>query len=417
MADLFSSRFRRVSGTLAVILVAVCACGTSTAGSADTSPIHIALLTPLTGQWSNFGVFMSEGAKAGAAAVNASGGIMGRNLILDVVDTQGDPVDSIPAFQHELALNHPVAIVGPTDLEMHALQPLFDRIPIVDLYAGGDTSFDTNTDKWVFRINASDSELAVAEGLYATKMGYKTAAMVSSIVAGSQEITDKITKTLQKAGGKMAVVVSVTDGQPSYRSEVQKVLAVKPDVIFVQIAPSTAGTFFNNMREVNNLSIPVIGSDSSVTQDWLTAVTPAVMNKVLTSAVGSSTGGGGTAEFTKFFRQLFNKDPDAASNQYYDPMIALALAMTKAHSTSAADIQANLKVVCNPPGQLVTSYADALAALNAGKKINYDGASGPLDFNQYQNVFGAFDIVKANPDGTFKTIQTLSAADLLAAAS
>ena len=128
---------------------------------------------------------------------------MGRNLILDVVDTQGDPVDSIPAFQHELALNHPVAIVGPTDLEMHALQPLFDRIPIVDLYAGGDTSFDTNTDKWVFRINASDSELAVAEGLYATKMGYKTAAMVSSIVAGSQEITDKITKTLQKAGGKM----------------------------------------------------------------------------------------------------------------------------------------------------------------------------------------------------------------------
>ena len=211
--------------------------------------------------------------------------------------------------------------------------------------------------------------------------------------------------------------MSVTDGQPSYRSEVQKVLAVKPDVIFVQIAPNTAGTFFNNMREVNNLSIPVIGSDSSVTQDWLTAVTPAVMNKVLTSAVGSSTGGGGTAEFTKFFRQLFNKDPDAASNQYYDPMIALALAMTKAHSTSAADIQANLKVVCNPPGQLVTSYADALAALNAGKKINYDGASGPLDFNQYQNVFGAFDIVKANPDGTFNTIETLSAADLLAAAS
>jgi len=417
MADPISSRFRRFSGTLAVVMVAVCACGTSTAGSNDTSPIHIALLTPLTGQWANFGTFMSEGAKVGAAAVNASGGIMGRHLILDIVDTQGDPVDSIPAFQKEEALNHPVAIVGPTDLEMHALQPLFDRIPIVDMYAGGDTSFDTNTDKWVFRINASDSELAVAEGLYANKMGYKTAAMVSSVVAGSQEITDRITKTLQKAGGTMAAVVTVTDGEPSYRSEVQKVLAVHPDVIFVQIAPNTAGTFFNNMREVNNLSIPVIGSDSSVTQDWLTAVTPTVMNKVLTSVVGSSTGGGGTAEFTKFYQQLFNKGPDAATNQYYDPVVALALAMTKAHSTSAADIQANLTLVCNPPGQLVTSYADGLAALNAGKKINYDGASGPLDFNQYQNVFGAFDIVKANPDGTFKTLQTLSAADLLAAAS
>src|SRR5579872_5270144 len=256
MADPSSPRFPRVFGTLAVILLALCACGTSNAGSTDTSPIHVALLTPLTGQWSNFGVFMSEGAKTGAAAVNASGGIMGRPLVLDIVDTQGDPVDSIPAFQKELALNHPVAIVGPTDLEMHALQPLFDRIPIVDMYAGGDTSFDTNKDKWTFRINASDSELAVAEGVYANKMGYKTAAMVSSVVAGSQEITDKIAQTLGKAGGKMAVVVTVTDGQPSYRSEVQKVLAVKPDVIFVQIAPNTAGTFFNNMREVNNLSVP-----------------------------------------------------------------------------------------------------------------------------------------------------------------
>lgn len=416
MTRLLSPRFRKMSGALAVMLVTVCACGQGSS-TGDTSPIHIALLTPLTGQWSNFGVFMSEGAKAGEAAVNASGGIMGRKLILDVVDTQGDPVDSIPAFQKEMALNHPVAIVGPTDLEMHALQPLFDRIPIVDMYAGGDTSFDNNTDKWIFRINASDSELAVAQGLYANKMGYKNAVMVSSDVAGSQEVTDRITKTLEKNGGKMAAVIGVTDGLSSYRSEVQKVLAAHPDVVFVQIAPATAGTFFNNMREVNNLAIPVIGSDSSASQDWITAVTAPVMNRVMVSVVGSSTGGGGTAEFTKFFQQLYNKAPDAASNQYYDPVVAVSLAMTKAHSTNAADIQANMKVVSNPPGDLVTSYAAGLAALNAGKKINYDGASGPLDFNDHQNVFGAFDIVQAQPDGTFKVLQTLSAADLLAAAS
>ena len=53
-----------------------------------------------------------------------------------------------------------------------------------------------------------------------------------------------------------------------------------------------------------------------------------------------------------------------------------------------------------------------MAALKAGTKINYDGASGPMDYNQYHNVFGPFDAVQVDLQGNSQIVQTFSAADL-----
>ncbi|MNC99011.1 hypothetical protein D3C83_171560 [compost metagenome] len=37
-------------------------------------------------------------------------------------------------------------------------------------------------------------------------------------------------------------------------------------------------------------------------------------------------------------------------------------------------------MVANGPGERVTTFAEGVAALKAGKKINYDGASSSVDF-------------------------------------
>jgi hypothetical protein len=67
----------------------------------------------------------------------------------------------------------------------------------------------------------------------------------------------------------------------------------------------------------------------------------------------------------------------------------------------------------NPAAVKVTSYADGLAAIKAGKQIDYDGAGTPMDFNQYHNVFGPFDVVQWSTSANkFQVIQTVSASDL-----
>jgi branched-chain amino acid transport system substrate-binding protein len=42
-----------------------------------------------------------------------------------------------------------------------------------------------------------------------------------------------------------------------------------------------------------------------------------------------------------------------------------------------------LPEVANTGGEKCTTFADCVALLAAGTKIDFDGVTGPLDFNQY----------------------------------
>jgi len=52
--------------------------------------------------------------------------------------------------------------------------------------------------------------------------------------------------------------------------------------------------------------------------------------------------------------------------------------------------------VTNPPGTKCYSYASCLSLLKAHKKINYEGASGSIDYNSYHNTFGPYAPFVAN---------------------
>jgi len=54
--------------------------------------------------------------------------------------------------------------------------------------------------------------------------------------------------------------------------------------------------------------------------------------------------------------------------------------------------------------------------IKAGTKVNYEGASGDLNFNQYHNVFGPYGAFQVDgTSGQEKQVQVLSASDLAAA--
>ena len=75
-------------------------------------------------------------------------------------------------------------------------------------------------------------------------------------------------------------------------------------------------------------------------------------------------------------------------------------------------VGAKMRTVANPPGTTVYDYDTGYKALKAGTKINYDGASGPMDFNSHNNVFGGFDAVQSDATGNITTVLTITAAQL-----
>jgi ABC-type branched-subunit amino acid transport system substrate-binding protein len=171
----------------------------------------------------------------------------------------------------------------------------------------------------------------------------------------------------------------------------------------------------SGFQQVGGL-VPVVGSDIAAGADFIQAITPAVASKYFVAIVGSSAPGQGSGSFTSNYGQLYaGQDPPAGAVYAYDATIVLALAVQAAGSTDAAAILTAIPLVSTGPGDAVTSYADGLAALKAGKDINFEGASGPMDFNASHNVFGPFDAVQAGADGKLTTVSTITPAELAAA--
>ncbi len=396
--------------TMVPLLLGACGGGSTSSGT-PTGPITFSMVGPLTGTYAENGVPILEGSKTAVKQINDAGGILGQKLKLDQADTVGDPGDAVPAVNKEISIGKPVALIGPITLEIHAVQPIFDRNQIVDGWNGGSTQFDNQTDKWLWRCNASDSELGVAMAQYAYEKGYKTGALFMSTAATAETLKPVIQKAFEALGGKMLGTVDVTPAQTSYRSEVQKVVNLKPDVIFTQLEPSTGAVAFANFRELDNLAIPFVGTDLTAGSDFYKAVGPAVAKQYVTSVQGSDALTATGKTFSDYYKQVNGHAPLSGSAYAYDCVIAFALAITKAGTADPKIWVNSIKEVTNPPGTQVGDYKEAVADIKAGKKINYEGASGPMDYDQYHNVTGAWDVVTSNgdPSGDQTVLETISA--------
>ena len=118
----------------------------------------------------------------------------------------------------------------------------------------------------------------------------------------------------------------------------------------------------------------------------------------------------------KLSKPVTQWENNSFSESGYDAMIALALAMDAAHSTDGTVYNSFIAQVTAPgPGKkVVYTYAAGKAALAAGHKIQYVGASGPLLFNQYHNSFGAQAVEQFPANAPAQVVGTISQAEVQA---
>ena len=394
-----SSWKRTTGGLLALILLLLAGCGGSTSGNPNTSPIKIGLIGPYSGPEGFIGPASLKGAQVAADYINANGGILGRQVELITADNAGDAVDAVPALRKLINVDRVDMIVGPTSIEAQAVLPILQQSKIPDIIFGGTTQLDNLVSKYIWRAYPSDSELGTAMARYALDKGYTRAAILFASNESAQTLVAPIHDAFQRHGGTIVANISVVPGQSSYRSEIEQLYAAKPQVVFTQVDPQTGATLFSEIRELKGLGLPFVGTDVTAASDFVKAVTPHVANQVLTALTGSSQGGGGRALFDQLYRKKFGTAPVQLANDSYDGLVLLALAADAAGSTQGDAVGAKVKTIANPPGSMVSDYAVAYQDLKAGKKINYEGASGPLDFNGHNYVYEPFDVLQFDASG------------------
>jgi branched-chain amino acid transport system substrate-binding protein len=205
-------------------------------------------------------------------------------------------------------------------------------------------------------------------------------------------------------------MVAYNENQSSYRSEVNKALALEPDSL-VLIGLSQDGTII--LREWFSLG----GTPNVILHNTLRSmdVVKGIGERFLTKAVGVDNGqaSGPTAE-------AFNKDFTAAYNRpavgpglhtMYDAVAVTLLAMQAAPKLDGPSIRDALRAVQDPAGLEVGPGVEGLKkgldALKAGKKIRYVGATGGFRFDKNGDVTGPMLIWKIS-NGEIVTEKTLT---------
>ena len=414
-----------VLAALSALSTVVAACGATTTTTTKKGPLIVAGVIAITGTSSFEGSNQSEGLLPAIYEINHAGGVLGHQLVYKGVDTRGDPADALPAVQQLLATtSNLVAVAGPGTASAPTIVPVLNTAHIPMMAVAGESVYDRSPYKYFWRLFPPDSANGTAMALWASRKGYTRVATVFGSDAGSQGDLPGVLASLKALHIKVVANISLTPDQSSYQSSVSQVIAAHPDVIMTESDAGTAGTFFGELKSLGGL-VPIIGTEATYTTPWLKAVQGALgatdFHRSFTALITApSNPTPALTAWTDAVHHAASQLPvsasSAASNPfaitYYDGMIAVALAMEAAHSTNPVVFNHMISAVCNPgPGKTVVyDYAQGVKALKAGKQIQYFGATGLINFDQYHNSFGNQEAVTASPSGQTVSLGTVTVA-------
>lgn len=419
-------RFKPISrrlGAVGALSLILAACGSSSTASSSSkvtsasnttaassgAPIVLGELMPMSGKEAFVGQWFDHGVKAGIEDVNANGGVMGRKFSAVLEDTAGDPVDAVTAW-HTLQLHKPAVVLGPSSLDIMGVIKDFQTSKIVDIMEGGTTQLDKMQYPYVYRVFPSDSALLAAEAYYAVKDDNCTSAsLLYTSDANAQAEVPPVLKSFKALGGKVLDNEQIVAGQTSYLSEVSKAFAKNPGCVFFHADPQTAATLFANVRQLGHMNVKFITGDTGASIQLAKAFGMSDATKWMVGMGAPPAYAAANTEFLKAYQAVWHTSkPLPASPAMYDGVVIAALAMTAAHSTDPSVYRPYITKVANGPGTACYTYASCVSLLKSGKTINYQGASGPEDFNKYHNVFSDFTVVQFNASGSMNTIATVT---------
>jgi len=358
-------------------------------------------LCPVTGAGSPYGSGMQKAIEIGVAEVNAAGGAGGRKLELFSEDGQTKPDAAVLAAKKLIEVNKVQAILGTWSSGVTlAVMPLTDAAGVIEMNCSGAPAISTqDTKDLVWRFQATNDRFGQAFAVIAEKRGYKRPATMAFNNASGIGNAEGFKKAWEKKGGKLVGSVVYEPNRPSYRTELQQILAQKPDVIvtgsYLPDSTIILREWYQSGQEVKWI-MPGWAANPDLVK--------ALGNEVVEGLISVDSVSNENAASFKALDAAYQKasGKPVSTNVYaamtYDMVMCLALAMEAAGpNATVAQVNAKIRDVANPDGTQVYSFAEGKKLLAEKKKINYEGASSRLDFDQYGDVtpdFGVYVIEK-----------------------
>jgi len=404
---------RKVAGAVASVAAAALVFGASVPASAADSQLKIGAIVPLTGSLSFLVPPEIAGLHLAVDEINAAGGVLGKQVTLDILDeADGDS----PAVSQASATKH---LANKVDLIIGAASSsrtklIIDKITKAKVVQISGSNTSPSLTEWkdngfYFRTAPSDLLQGRVLANQILQDGASSVAILLQDTAYGVGLNAQLKAVLEK--GKATVTsISFPENETSVSSYVDKALAGNPDAVVLvtyneskKLIPALQAKGFSggNVYLVDGNAVDY-SKESYAT--YLNGAKASIPGKALDAAFKSKL----AAAYKKYEKKTLADYTYGES--IYDAVILGALAATAAKDASGVGIKSQLTEISKAGAGKVTvsNFADGVKALKAGKKINYDGKTGAIEFDKNGDPTGAYiGIYRYSAAGTFKLVKTV----------
>ncbi|MHA6688998.1 ABC transporter substrate-binding protein [Devosia sp. A449] len=379
------------------LVMAVAASALAIAAPAMAQEVKLGFLADITGPIAGFAPGMVDAANLAITNVNDQGGMFdGQKLTSVLADSACDGGAAGPAADRLVNTEQVVAIFGGYCSGATIAGANGSAIPgnvvMISPASTAPAVAELDDNDLVFRDVVPDSiqgvkaaELLLAQGTKEVGVTYVNndygsglaGAFVDAFVAG---------------GGKVLANVAHEDGKADYRPEIGQVEAAGASTLVIYgYENAGGGAILNQAIEAGSFT-QFVGGDGMAGEALLAGRDAAALEGMILTQAAAAAGPSFDAldALTKAAGQDVNGTYVTNS---YDAVFLLALAIEKSGSADRDGISAALREVSNAPGETILpgEWTKAKELIAAGTDINYEGASGTIEFDAVGDVAGAIN--------------------------
>lgn len=364
--------------------------------SAVNAEIKVGAPFPLTGSIAELAISMKQGAVLAAKHINEQGGVLNQPYTLVFEDDGCNPDKAVEVVSRLIKEVGVSAIIGSVCSGVTLRHTRSVSIPagVVTLSAGSGSFLLTNLrdDDLVFRTAISDSFNGEALADYAIANGIEEVSISFATDAYNTSIATVFRKAFTAKGGTIVIDQTHQPDRLSYQREVSALLSGSKNLALFAYYGSSGIQLLKDVFATGEAQ-QILAADGMLAQEVIDKLGDEALKSmhVLNSTVDKDSQG------FKAWHALAEEANVASTSlvaNAYDVAFMMALAIQAAGSADRDGISAGLRAISGPEGEPIYpgEFAKAKTALAAGRKINYEGASGSVDFDKNGDVFGLVSI-------------------------
>jgi branched-chain amino acid transport system substrate-binding protein len=362
-------------------------------GNGDgTGPYNIGMVDSLTGSLSAFGERNQRGKDLALARVNDVG-IDGRELAITVEDDESESQGGVSAAQKLVNQDDVPFLIGAvgSGVSLAIYESVIEGTDVVQL-SQNSTGLALSDFPGLLRMSPTGRTQSLALANIIAEDDYDEVAVTYVNNDYGQSLTDAFVDAYE---GEVVYNSPHDQEQQSYSSVISEMNDSGAEAWLFVTYQAEFATMVNEAYS-SGYEAQYYGADS-VSGDNVLENTPEGSMEGMKIVVPSApVDQENYQEFASTFEEEYGEQPTSWSAYAYDCVINAALAIQAADEFAGAALQETVREVSRPEGEQVTSFEAASQILADGggpSDVDYQGVSGPIDFNEDGDPVGYLQIL------------------------